>query len=107
MPTPPKHASSAERQKAYRLRTSEARLQELRIKGLPTMPSLPAMPGTRRWTAMRKQAQALLLSMISEMETYRDGRSDNWQTSEKADALEEIVAQAQEVCDLLEALKSP
>ncbi len=104
MPGHRKHSSPAERQRAYRMRKSEARLEELRAKGLPAMPGVPTMPGTKRWAAMNTQARALLMAMVSEMEAYRESRSEAWQASEKADELEETAEQVQEACDILEAL---
>ena len=51
------------------------------------MPSLP------RWKAQREQAQALLQTMLDEMEAYRDERTEQWQESEKAEAFQELIDQ--------------
>jgi hypothetical protein len=53
---------------------------------------------------MKAQAQAILLVMLLEMETYRDARSENWQESEKAEALEETMEGARGACDCLVAI---
>ncbi len=104
MPATRKHESGAQRQKAYRLRQAETRIEELRVKGFPASPQIPTMPGTKRWSAMKAQAQAILLVMLLEMETYRDARSENWQESEKAEALEETMEGARGACDCLVAI---
>ena len=56
MPTPRRYANPAQRQAAYRERLAEARKQELQAKGIPPMPAIPTMPGSRRWDAMNQQA---------------------------------------------------
>ena len=54
MPTPRKHESAAACQAAYRKRQAETRRLEQQRKGLPTLPAIPAMPGTARWDKIVK-----------------------------------------------------
>ncbi len=105
MPAPRKHRSRAERQKAYRMRQTKARIQELGVKGLPAMPQISSMPGTARWRAMKEAALALLDAMIAEMEGYRDERSQEWQEGERGAAFDEAVSQVREACDCVAAIR--
>jgi hypothetical protein len=96
MPAHRRHRSLAEKQKAYRVRQAAARLAELEAKGLPALPRLPSMPGTARWKAMTQAALSLLETMLAEMETYRDERSEEWRDGEKGMAFDEAVDQVRE-----------
>jgi hypothetical protein len=90
MPTPRKHESPAARQRAYRQRVKGARLVELKAKGLPDAPGIPTIPGKVRWHAMVYQALALLWAAQGEIQSYMDDRSEAWQESQKAEALQEV-----------------
>jgi hypothetical protein len=57
------------------------------------------MPSTARWRALAKQAQTILNTLHSEMEDYRDERSEEWQESEKADAFQEVVDRVAEALE--------
>jgi TRAP-type C4-dicarboxylate transport system substrate-binding protein len=91
MPTPKKHASHADRQRAYVQRQKTARLAELAAKNMPAAAPIPTMPSMARWKALRDQAQAILQTLQDEMETYRDDRSEAWQEGEKGEAFQEII----------------
>lgn len=84
MPTPKKHPNQAEKQRAYRERQRQARRDEQREKGLPSLPQIPTIPGTTRWRAMVKSALIQLETASDEMETYVAERSDAWQESDRA-----------------------
>jgi hypothetical protein len=90
MPTLRKHESPAARQRAYRQRVKEARLTELKAKGLPCTPGIPTMPGKARWHAMVYQALAMLWAAQGEIQSYMDDRSEEWQERQKAEALNEV-----------------
>ena len=83
MPTPKKHNSNAQRQAAYRKRQELARQIERQQKGLPPLPAIPAMPGTRRWTHMLEQARILVDTVKQEREDYYEERSESWQESDR------------------------
>jgi hypothetical protein len=102
MPTPRKYESTADKQKAYRERMKEARLQELHQKGLPGVPAIPTMPGTARWRALESQAFAALSTVCDEMQEYFDGRTVVWQESERG---EEFSARLDSIRDVLENLE--
>ena len=102
MPQPRKYATRAEQQAAYRKRRSVSERQLLAQKGLPPLPAIPTMPGNARWRAMIGQAHLLLSETVSEMQSYHDDRSEQWQDSTKAEELltklehlEETMAQLQ------------
>lgn len=87
---PRKHESPAARRRAYRQRAKEARLAELKANGLPYAPGIPTMPGKARRRAMANQALALLWAAQGEIQSYMDDRSEAWQESQKAEALQEV-----------------
>src|SRR5262245_53322372 len=104
MPTPRRYASHAQRQAAYRRRAAQARDQELAAKGMPSLPRVPNLPGTRRWAAMTEQALALLQTIQEEMEEYYEQRSQQWQESERAEAMGERLHALQEAIAAVEGL---
>jgi hypothetical protein len=104
MPTPRRYASHAERQAAYRRRVAAARQHELQAKGMPSLPRVPNLPGTRRWAAMTEQALVLLQTIQEEMEEYHEQRSQQWQESERGEAMGERLQALQEVIAAVEGL---
>jgi hypothetical protein len=104
MPTPRKYESTADKQKAYRERMKDARLQELHQKGLPGVPAIPAMPGTARWRALQSQALAALSTVHDEMQEYFDDRSAVWQESERGEEFSARLDGIQDVVSSLEEL---
>jgi hypothetical protein len=93
MPTPRKYATAAERQAAYRQRQEAARRAALEAKNMPATAPISTMPSLSRWKALKEQAQAILQTMLEEMEAYRDERSEQWQESDKGAAFEEMIDQ--------------
>jgi len=89
MPTPRKYNTDAERYAAYRQRKKDARLKELQAKGLPPLPAIPTIPGTRRWSALNELASHLLMTERDEMESYRDDRSESWQEGDNGQEFDE------------------
>ena len=104
MPTPRQYSSQAEKQAAYRQRQAEARRAEQQAKGLPALPSVPTLPGDKRWKAMQEQARALLQTMAEEMQAYYDERSEQWQESDKGDAMQERLDALESIVTDLDAL---
>lgn len=105
MPTPRHYANHAQRQAAYRKRIADARRQELQAKGMPPLPTVPTMPGVRRWETMSQQALLLLHTVQDEMQEYYDERSETWKESERGErmaerlqALPEAIAAVEELC---------
>jgi hypothetical protein len=105
MPTPKKYESAAQKQKAYREREKEARLQELQQKGLPATPTIPTMPSSARWRAMETQSLAVLLSVAEEMRAYFEERRESWQESDRGEEFSARLDAIEEVCSSLEALQ--
>jgi hypothetical protein len=101
MPAPRRYATAALRQAAYQKRKDAARENELRAKGLPPMPLIPTMPGTRRWALMLASARALVQAICDEREGYSDDRSEQWQDSDKGTDFHE---HTEEIADLLTAI---
>ena len=104
MPTPRQYSSQAEKQAAYRKRQAEARRQEQQAKGLPALPAVPTLPGDKRWRAMQEQACALLQTMAEEMQAYYDERSEQWQESDKGNAMQERIDALESLLTDLDAL---
>jgi hypothetical protein len=104
MPTPKKYESLAEKQKAYRERAAAARIQELQQKGLPAGPSIPSMPGTKRWDALKMQSLTALSSVVDEMRAYYEERTQTWQESERGEEFSEHLSEIEELCSSLESL---
>jgi hypothetical protein len=95
---------TAKRQREFRKRQQAARESELRARGLPALPVITTMPGTARWKAAITAAEALVSQTLTEMEAYRDDRSERWADSEacanhteREDALTEIAENLQSV----------
>jgi hypothetical protein len=87
MPTPKQYEDSAEKQRAYRERVKQSRIEERATKGLPPAPAIPTMPGTTRWKALMETATATLEAMRDEMQDYHNQRTERWQESERAEQL--------------------
>ena len=102
MPTPRQYKSAAERQAAYQKRKDAARDEELRGKGLPSLPLISTMPGTRRWKGMLDLARALVQGVCDERESCYDDRSEEWQESERGETFlenSEPIGEAREALD--------
>lgn len=106
MPQPRIHASAAERQAAFRLRSEQARQAEIAAKGLPPLPVIPSMPGWPRWNATFRMAHALLDGAVTEMRDYFDDRSDAWQESDRGEEHQERITSAEAILEALEELTS-
>ena len=96
MPTPKQHDSRADRQKAYRQRTEQARRDALAAKNLPATAPIPTMPSIARWQALHDQARAALDTMQAEMQGYFADRSEVWQEGEKGAAFQEVLDRVEE-----------
>ena len=101
MPTPRKYSSPAERQAAYRARQ---RLASARQTSLTV--AWPTRPGYRRWDVMTKQVKDVLDIAVAEMQDYFDERTDEWQESDRAQALSDKMDLLMEAIDALERLDS-
>jgi hypothetical protein len=99
MPTPRRHESAAARQRAYRRRRKLARTGSLELESLPQASSIAAMPSTARWKELRRQAGAALQTLLQEMETYQDQRSESWQEGDKGQAFQEVLDKLEEAID--------
>src|SRR5579862_8136248 len=104
MPTPRRHANPAQRQAAYRQRLTAAREEELRVRELPSLPAIPTVPGERRWDLLRRRALEALRTMQEEMQSYHEQRSENWQVTERGEALAERLQALQEIVSAVEGL---
>jgi hypothetical protein len=102
MPQQRIHSTSADRQRAYRQRQTEARATERQEKGLPPLPTIPTLPGERRWAASIAQARALVEQTRDEMQAYFDDRSEHWQESERGETLQERIEALETVLSDLE-----
>ncbi len=104
MPQPAKYPNAAARQAAYRARREQAIREQAKQRGLPALPPLPTLPGTKRWSAALTMAYRLVEEVGEQMQTYFDDRSETWQDSERAqefiDRLEGVEA-AREALDAL------
>jgi hypothetical protein len=73
-------------------------------KGLPGLPPIPTIPGERRWSAMIREATALLQTVAEEREAYYDDRSETWQESERGEDFQQRTDTVQEALDAVETL---
>ena len=89
MPTPKHYSDPAARQRAYRERQVQVRLEERNQKGLPVVPPLATMPGERRWQTLLEQAQSALSCVHTEMQAYYEDRSETWQEGDRGEAMQE------------------
>ena len=105
MPQPRKYASRAAQQAAYRKRQTIEREVLLASKGLPRLPAISTIPGHARWNAMIVQAQTLLTDAADEMQEYHDDRSEEWQDSDKAEAMLERIELFQEAAEHIEHMR--
>jgi len=104
MPQPKKHNSAAARQAAYHQRREKERLEYLKSQGLLALPSIPTVPGYRRWRQALAHAGALLEMVASEMEQYADDRSEKWNASDRAGDFRQRIEQVTDVHDQLSDL---
>jgi len=95
------YASRAERQAAYRRRREEALASQWGQQHLPGLPVLQSIPGTVRWKAALASARDTLQMVHTEMQQYFDERTERWQQSERAEAME---TQIQALEDLIAGL---
>jgi hypothetical protein len=107
MPTPKKYSSSAQRQAAYRERQESARQIECERKGMPQIPVIPSMPGTRRWTRMLEYARTMVEAVKQEREDYYDERSETWQDSDKGADFQQDTEALDAVLDAMDGLDTP
>lgn len=93
MPQIAKYPSNADRQRAYRERTAQARAAQLSERSLPALPAIPTMDGEVRWRVAMTHALSNLKTVHIEMKDYYDHRSQQWQQSEREEEfLERIEA---------------
>ena len=107
MPTPKKHKSNAQRQAAYRKRLELARQMECQRGGLPPLPVISTMPGTRRWTHMMEHARTFVENVKQEREDYYDERSEAWQDSDKGADFQQGTEAFDAVLDAMDGLDTP
>jgi len=105
MPQPRKYASRAAQQAEYRKRQAGEQRRLLESKGLPMLPAISTIPGHVRWNAMLVQAQTLLTDAADEMQEYHDDRSEEWQDSNKAEAMLERIELFQETAEQIQQMR--
>jgi hypothetical protein len=104
MPTPRKYANHAQRQRAYVQRQKAAQLAAIAAKNMPAGAPIPTMPSIARWRALARQAESILTTLQTEMEDYRDERSEVWQESAKADDFQQVIDRVAEAIESAEAI---
>jgi hypothetical protein len=98
------YPDNAAKQRAYRVRQAQARCTEQESKGLPAAPSLPTLPSRARWQALLAHARLFLETARDEMQSYYDDRSEAWQQSGRAAALQDQLDSLGQALDELDAL---
>ena len=97
MPRRRMYATNAERQAAYRHRVDgHADTRQLAQAAVPSLPAVSCMPGHKRWRGLLKHATLLVDQAAREMQTYCEGRSEEWQSSERGEAFAEILDAVQD-----------
>jgi hypothetical protein len=89
----------AQKQQAYR-----DRLKQRALGNLPAAPIIANIPPERRWKALQDQARTALQTMLDEMTTYHQDRSDTWQDSERGEAFQERLDTLTEIVENLDDL---
>lgn len=89
----------AEKQRRYRERL-KARAQGV----LPSAPVLANVPPVKRWQALQADAARLLGQVREEAQAWYDERSEGWQESDKADAMQEKLDALEEALDTLQGV---
>jgi hypothetical protein len=77
--------SNAERQAAFRRRRMQAHTALEAAKGLAPLPPIATIPGWRRWRQVIEQVEQALREVHEQMQSYYDDRSEEWQSSDKAE----------------------
>jgi hypothetical protein len=84
----------AQKQAAYRDR------QRLRALGqLPDSPILSNIPAEKRWKTALSQALRLIEQTRDEMQAYTDDRTEQWQESERGEAMQERIESLDSIID--------
>lgn len=91
MPQTRQYASNAERQAAYRNRSTMT----------PVDQPFSSPPGRVRWRRLSQQAEQSLSVVQVEMQTYYDSRSERWQESDRAEEFQERLETLGEIIDQL------
>ena len=104
MSTEKQRLQTAARQQRFRERRQEARRGEQEAKGLPPLPALPPLPGSHRWTAALRSAQALGAQVSEEMQPNSGDRSEAWRESDKAESFAERQGDGEAVLNPLDDL---
>lgn len=105
MPTPKQYSSGATRQKAYRERVKQDRVQERAAKGMPFGSSIGTMPSRHRWQGLLDLAQSSLQCALDEMQSYHDDRSELWQEDDRGEAMQERIDSLENLIDDLSNLR--
>jgi len=90
MPTPRKHESPAARPARVSAKSEGSAFGRTQSQGSARCSRYPHDSGKVRWHAMVYQALALLWAAQGEIQSYMDDRSEAWQESQKAEALQEV-----------------
>jgi|SRR5580698_6330197 hypothetical protein len=104
MLTDKQRAQTALRQQRFRQRQKQNRKREQEAKGLPALPAISSIPGTARWRAALRAAQALMQAIAQEMAGYYDERSDTWLESDAAELFAERQQEVEDALSMLEAI---
>jgi hypothetical protein len=84
----------AQKQAAYRER------QRLKAIGqLPASPGACNIPAEKRWSTALSQALRLMEQTRDEMQAYTDDRTEQWQESERGEAMQERIDSLSSVID--------
>jgi hypothetical protein len=84
----------AQKQAAYRDR--------LRLRALGQLPDSPApcnIPAEKRWSAALSQALRLIEQTRDEIQAYADDRTEDWQESERGEAMQERIESLSSIID--------
>jgi hypothetical protein len=91
--------TNAQRQAAYRKRCRQATDDQIKAKGLPKLPTVDTIAGWDRWNKAMRQIETLTSQIQSEMESYYDDRSEQWQESDRGTDFQEKLEGLTEILD--------
>jgi hypothetical protein len=102
MPQRRKYDTDAQRQAAYRHRAAQTTCGTL--LAYPVAPSLATVPAYRRWRALVGAAERGIQTVVDELQSYFEERTEAWQESERGEDFSALIEAAEQALAMAEEL---